>query len=82
MNATQINDKISKLRAKAESSNFPAEAAAFFAKADELAKLLVSKCSKSENGEHDFCNDCCCHGDCRDCGERNPEWTDEWCTYC
>lgn len=43
---------------------------------EELHTVLdaLADCPDSIGGEHDFCDECCCHGDCRDCGYTNPEY--------
>lgn len=33
-----------------------------------------SYCTKSIDGEHDFCPDCCHHGECLDCGLTDPNY--------
>ena len=60
------------LIAKADSTNFPAEAAALREKAAQFTaatSVAVIEC------DHNYCYDDCCSGECRDCGAWDPDFS-------
>jgi hypothetical protein len=67
------------LIAKADSTPFVLEELALRAKA---AEFLAAAPAPASDCDHNFCWDCCCHGDCRDCGMQDPDFDPSSCTYC